>query len=413
MNIRKLACDLLLKWEDSSWFASDLLEDCGQKHQLAAQDRSLLHEMVYGVLRWRPWLDQCIARCLTNPNQRLDMCVQILLRLGVYQMDMLDRIPDYAAIDQTVAVLRDRTKRGFVNAVLRRWGRESKDKKKPLPQEGFSLWVQEHFAQEFPDQDLTSLWQAMQSKPVMYARWNPGKGSQDDLEKCWQDECVAGTLMNPELGLYSLTSIEGLTQWPSFQQGLFVIQDVHAARVVAHMDVEADHQVLDACAAPGGKTFQITSYVRDASQVVALDLKKKRLERLSEAAKRLGFPAVRTVCADASSWMTEERFDRILLDAPCSNLGVLNRRLDVRYRFSKKQQEALIATQRKLLLSMIDLLKPGGRLVYSTCTLARLENQDQVTWLLEHYPGATCLEAHLHLPGDGLGDGGYVAVVQV
>ncbi|OED34553.1 16S rRNA (cytosine(967)-C(5))-methyltransferase [PVC group bacterium (ex Bugula neritina AB1)] len=412
MNTRALALDLLEKWEKTDQFLAQILDSCCKQKKLNEKDRAFLQELVYGVLRWRPWLDSVIKKSVKDPQKKMSSLIKNVLRLGIYQMVFLEKVPIYASINETLNLLRCRVKRGFVNAVLRNYDRSVGEYKLPSSEEGIPAKIKDYLSRECPKVDLTPVWESIQKKPLIYARWNPLTGTRDVLEAIWQQENRKYQCVNESQGIYHLEKIEtNVETWPSFQKGLFTIQDVYASSVVSHLDVKEHHKVLDACAAPGGKSFQIATYLKNADQLVALDVSKKRLDNLKKAALRLKVDNIKLVEGDAKKHVFLEKFDRILLDVPCSNLGVLNRRLDVRFRFSQKQQNSLIGIQREILENMSSFVKQDGIMVYSTCTLSRKENQDQVRAFLKKNPNFFCSYQALNIPGHEKGDGGYVAIL--
>lgn len=404
--IRKEALHILILWDKSPAFISEVLNSFLKKRTLSAQDRALLQEIIYGVIRWRTLLDLWILKLTKRGPKSIQKPLLYALRIGLYQLHFLQRIPDHAAINTTVDLISSKKQRGFVNAVLRRFQRESFPE--PKPEEGLPGWIREHFKKEFSKGEAQEIFEYCQSIPKTFARLNTFKGTQEDLLQAWDKEGVEYQVCEDHPDSFELASVAGITRWDSFKQGLFTIQDRYSASVVQHLHIQKDHTVLDVCAAPGGKAIQMGALLNSLTQLTALDLSEKRLEIMRENMYRLGAEEIELVCEDACKWTTDKRFDRILLDAPCSNLGVLARRVDARHRLKPSDIAALVQQQRELLTAMIPLLKPGGQVLYSTCTLSKKENEENIAWFLEENESFQRGKSSCHIPGQG-GDGGFWA----
>jgi 16S rRNA (cytosine967-C5)-methyltransferase len=383
----------------------------------------LCQELVYGVVRWQATLDWLIARKTDGRPQK--PLLQNLLRLGLYQIFWLDRIPPHAAVNETVALARSggaAGQTGFINAVLRGYTRESshtrgllEDLKREQPHLGWSHpeWLVERWRKRWGDQKAAALMEWNNQPARTFARVNRLKTEAAALLERWGAEGmefqpVSGKdWLEPnqafELGAH--TTLAGL---PSFQEGLFYVQDPSTLLAVREMDPQQGETVLDYCAAPGGKLCFAAELMRNQGRLVAHDLSAGRLKLVAENCTRLGVACAEIVPAGGTSFQPEA-FDRVLVDAPCSNTGVMRRRVDLRWRVRPDEVTRLVAGQHDLLDRAANLLRPGGVLVYSTCSLEPEENESLVRQFLEAKPSFTLERERTLLPFvDGV-DGAYVA----
>jgi len=375
-NVRELAARVLLEAESRKKFVDEVLE-AHRTAGLSRRDRALLTTLVYGVTRWRRPLDWLIDRCA----QRVQPEIRQHLRLALFQMRYLSRIPRHAAVNEAVELAKGVSRRaaGFVNAVLRK----AADLELP-DHAGIRTshpdWLLDRWRKRFPKGQLDAILEADNAVLPVTARVNRLKveGSLDVLE------------------------IEGdPAAHPGFAEGHFTVQDETSMKVAPLLAPQPEERVLDLCAAPGGKTTHLAELMGGQGRVVAVDL-PGRIGIVAESAARLGLTNVECVAGDGNSIAFRELFDAILLDAPCSNTGVLSRRPDVRWRLREADIAGAVRIQRSLLANAARLLKPGGRLVYSTCSLEPEENRVDL-------PGFRVSKEELALPTDRR-SGGYLAL---
>jgi 16S rRNA (cytosine967-C5)-methyltransferase len=399
---------------------------------LAPADRALVQELACGVVRWQLPLDWLIARKTEGRTQKGTL--QILLRLGLYQAFWLDRIPDHAAVNESVQLARDLgfgAQSGFINAVLRGCLRERDairqelaDLRTRTPYVGYShpQWLWDRWAKRLAPDQLRALLEWNNTPAPVYARVNSLLASPDQLAARFQEEGV--TFSRPAFSwvpagtVFALQHPPTLAGLPSFQQGLFYIQDPSTLLAVHELDPQPGERILDRCAAPGGKTTYLAQLMRNQGVVVAEDEDPRRLDLVQQNCQRLGVSCVRfgggpgsaaEQAAEVQAGESASLFDRILVDAPCSNTGVMRRRVDLRWRVQLAEIGRLRAVQLKLLERARLRLKPGGVLVYSTCSLEPEENQEVVRRFLEETPGCHLeRERELTPYADGV-DGAFVA----
>ncbi len=386
---------------------------------LEPRDRHLCQELVYGVVRWQGTLDYLLAR-KTDSRPQKPMLLGIL-RLGLYQLFWLDRIPNHAAVAETVELAKHcgfGAQAGFVNAVLRGCLREREDIVKLLadlrttqPHLGYShpewLW-QKWEARLGREPALQLLAWNNQPAPV-FARVNTLRTEPAALLEQWRDEGVEYDFTRrpwlPDNLVFELKKHPPLAGLKSFAQGKFYVQDPSTLLAVELLGPGPADTVLDLCAAPGGKLTYLAQKMRNEGCLAGFDPDPVRTGLLRENLQRLGAKA-EILSRDQ---LAGAKFNRILVDAPCSNTGVMRRRIDLRWRLQPREIERLVAGQAVLLREAADLLAPGGHLVYSTCSLEPEENSLQVRAFLAEHPQFKLESEQELLPFKDLTDGAYAA----
>ena len=422
-------------------YTEDLLETALAAAQLPPADRALCHELVCGVVRWELALDRLIAR-KTDPARQQRPALQNLLRLGLYQIFWLDRIPPHAAVHETVELAKRSGyagQAGFINAVLRAYLREADEIRKILadmkvsqPALGWSHpeWLVERWRRQFGDERMRELLAWNNTPPKTYARINAlkfqtalntvgdslmqGRRMRDagDLPARWREENVEYDFITRDWTgenlVFELKSHPPLHRLGSFRDGWFYVQDPSTLLAPVVLDPQPGDAVLDLCAAPGGKTTFLAQLMGNTGKITASDLDSQRLKLVADNCARLGVTCAE-LCDSRSAGVAERRFNRILVDAPCSNTGVLRRRVDLRWRIHASEIERLHRTQVELLQEAAGRLQPGGVLVYSTCSLEPEENAGVVKEFLDAHPAFHLETERQLLPfADGT-DGAYVA----
>jgi 16S rRNA (cytosine967-C5)-methyltransferase len=372
-NVRALAARVLQ--ESEKRFVDEALE-AHRTAALSRRDRALLTSLVYGVARWRRELDWLVDRCA----QRVHPEIRQHLRIALFQIRHMDKIPRHAAVNEAVELAKATSPKsaGFVNAVLRK----AADLELPEAlgvRTSHPDWLIARWRRQFTPSQLAAILEADNAILPVSVRPNPLRpGGAIELEG------------DPAAD-------------PRFQGGGFTVQDETAMKVAPLLDPQPGERVLDLCAAPGGKATHLAELMKGQGQVVAVDL-PDRIGRVQESARRLGLRNVACVGGDGTGVAFRCLFDAILVDAPCSNTGVLARRPDARWRLKERDIAGAAHLQRRLLTSAAGLLKPGGRLVYSTCSLEAEENRVDL-------PGFRVIEEELTLPTARFG-GGYRALAK-
>ena len=420
-NPRQIAARVLSQRLTSGEFTENLLETALTTARLSPADRGLCHELVCGVVRWQATLDQLIAR-KTSPGREPRPALVNLLRLGLYQIFWLDRIPPHAAVHETVEQAKRSgyvSQSGFINAILRAYLREFDEVKKILtdmkvsqPALGWSHpeWLVERWRKQFGEENTRRLLEWNNTPPKTFARVNTLKTDAAKLIERWREENVQFDFcMRDWTGenlAFELKSHPPLNSLGSFRAGAFYLQDPSTLLAPALLGAQPGETILDLCAAPGGKTTLIAQQMNNAGKIVAHDTFADRLKQIRENCARLD-----VTCAEVTATFNFQpaTFDRVLVDAPCSNTGVMRRRVDLRWLIQPTEIERLRATQLALLKQAATVLKPGGIMVYSTCSLEPGENFEVVKSFLAENPGFKLETERQLLPfADGV-DGAYVA----
>jgi 16S rRNA (cytosine967-C5)-methyltransferase len=402
---RRAAFDILIRVEKERSYADILLDRELSTGTMGNADRRLLTELVYGVLRRMGYLDHVIGHFASKPLDRLDPPVRVLLRLGLYQFMVLDRIPVSAAVNETVKIAREVVPRaaGFINAILRR-ASETGDKigypdRERQPAHHLSvrhshpLWLTEMWLEQLGLEEAEALATVMSEIPPVTIRANALRISRDALLASLRESgfTAAPTPYSPA-GI-TLATGQPPRLLPGHGEGLFSIQDESSQLAALLLAPQPGETVLDLCAAPGGKATFLAELMGDTGRVLACDIRQQRVRLIDESASRLGITSVVTRTVDALKPLDQLRqelpggmADRILLDAPCSGLGTLRRNPEGQWWKNRDTIRLMAVNQLTMLKQAAELLKPGGVLLYSTCTTTLSENEEVVERFLASNP---------------------------
>jgi 16S rRNA (cytosine967-C5)-methyltransferase len=412
VNARELALDLLTHWPKSRLLADELLERALARSSLGRSDRAFATELFYGCLRRKLSLEFLFAQLATKPPRPV---VANALKLGLYQLFFLGT-PAHAAVNETVALVSahaGEAETRFANAILRRAERDrdallemlgAARQTRPWVYYSHPEWLWERWAARLGREQAAALCEWNNLPPPIYLRINTLKASTKPAD-------IAAERANHPLS-WRVTDTAGLFQAKSFANGEFYVQDPSTLAAVDTLDPQPGDSVLDMCAAPGGKTTYIAQKMHNRGRIIAADSTNSRLALVGENCRRLGVDIVATLACEGTRLdrcLRGEEFDRVLVDAPCSNTGVLRRRADLRWRMEAAEIARLAALQARLLASAAKFTKPNGVLVYSTCSLEPEENERVVETFQATNPHFA-IEASYSLfpPRDGV-DGAFVA----
>jgi 16S rRNA (cytosine967-C5)-methyltransferase len=397
-NVRETAMDLLTAIEKNQSYSNLLLNKTIEKNELSAKDVGLLTELTYGTLQRQMALDFFLKPFIKN-SKKLENWIIHLLRLTLYQMVYLDRIPDRAAIYEAVEIAKKRGHKGIaslVNGVLRSIQREGLPSLNEVtnPIERLSIetshpeWLVNRWVSQFGYDKTKEMCEINLTAPLQTARVN--------LTRISRDECIAfleedgfqieKSPIIPE----AIRSLRGnLATSQAYKNGMLTIQDESSMLASYALGAKENEFVLDACAAPGGKSTHIAEKMDNSGEVISIDIHEHKVKLINDNARRLGLDNIKTIAMDSrllGEQFKEESFDRVLLDAPCSGLGVMRRKPDMKYTKTEQDVERLSTIQQNLLKSVAPLLKKGGILVYSTCTVNKEENEITVKTFLQENP---------------------------
>ena len=392
------------------------------------KDRAFAQDLVYGVLRWRWTLEALVQRLLSKPLKARDFDLQCLLSIALYQL-LHSREPDYGVVDgavRTCSVLQKKWASGLVNGVLRNFLRQREAFLSDLESDEIALyshpqWLIEQIKSDWP-QHWQRILQANNQRPPMSLRVNiqriPLKGYAEQLAQ-------AGIASHVIDGLDSGLMLEkpvDVSKLPGFAEGLVSVQDAAAQHAAGFLNLRPGQRVLDACAAPGGKTAHLIETEPGLAEVVAVDISADRLKLVEQNLKRLDLAATlrQGDAALPNTWHDGAPFDRILLDVPCSATGVIRRHPDIKSLRRPEDIAALVEIQGNIIEAIWPLLKKGGELLYATCSILKRENQQQIADFVQrnddarHLPIEDCRGEAMDygcqfLPGDSDMDGFYFA----
>jgi 16S rRNA (cytosine967-C5)-methyltransferase len=367
---------------------------------LSRRDRNLCNALVYGTLRTRSSLDWVIARCSSRAIEKTDPYALNILRIALYQIVHMDRIPVSAAVNTAVDISKKTTDKrisGFVNAVLRKASRDHASIVFPSGDKSPSLflavtysipeWLVRRWITRYSAEKTEMLCRTISTIPLITVRTNTLKSNRTDLFKQLEPRVKNISLTRlSDQGISFVSPDDPVHEMESFKAGWFQIQDEAAQLVTRLLDPQPGETVMDACAGLGGKTGHIAQLMRNTGRILAADTDRFRLDQMSNALERLGVTMATSRLLDLSVCSIREAggyFDRILLDAPCTGLGVLRRNPDARWTKTLKDITRLAAGQKKLLNNVANLVKPGGTLLYTVCSCEPEENEGVVLPFLE------------------------------
>lgn len=382
---------------------------------------AFVRELVYGVLERKLGLDYILRQLLANPRMRLKPADRTLLRMGLYQLIYMDSVPEYAAVDGCVrlAKLFCKGRDGFINGVLRGYLKRKDTLKKPQESDGetaylsaaysYAPWIIELWLSQYGRETTEKLLEAGNERPGLTIRTNALKTSPEELAATLQAEgfhAEKGSEAKEALRVSGGQLLSG----ELYRQGYFSVQDESSMLAVDALDPQPGETVADVCAAPGGKSLFCAERMKNRGTVHSRDIYGTKLSLIRSEAERLGIDIVLT--KEFNGEHTDEELvgkaDRVLVDAPCSGLGVIRRKPEIKYKEKEAGQEALPEKQLRILRASSEYVKPGGVLVYSTCTINRLENEDVTSQFLQEHPQFSLERQRQIFPFEGELDGFFI-----
>ena len=403
LNLRELALEILLEVEKTGAYPNVLLKQTLDKFiYMEKQERAFLTRLVEGSVERKLTLEYYINSVSKTPVNKMKPVIRCIMRMAAYQIFYMDGVPDSAACNEAVKLAQKKgfhTLKGFVNGVLRNLSRQKDiiempdDKKEPVRalsvQYSVPEWLMEKIITDYGIHNAQNMFASLyENMGATSIRVNNSKISTEECAELLRKEGVhveKGAYVENALEISGYNSLQFLR---SFQEGYFQVQDVSSMLVGLAADPKEGDVVIDVCAAPGGKSIHVADLMNGTGQVEARDLTDYKVGLIAENIVRCGFSNIHAKKADALilDRDSHETADVVIADLPCSGLGVLKKKSDIKYRMSQSQIDELAELQKKILENAVTYVKKGGTLIYSTCTIAKEENDLQVDWILENLP---------------------------
>ena len=417
-NSRYVAAGIIARWYESGDFPDRMMTE-------VKDDRAFIMELVYGVVRRKLTLEYILQKFV---NRRPEDFILAAMQIGVYQLCFMDHVEEFAAINESVGAVKESRHKdalrasGMVNAVLRNVQEEKEAILKNLARQSDEIRTSHpeqlvcRWQKQYGERDTRQLCEWNNVPPETILRVESTKVTPSNFMKELELAGINATL-HPYKCLETFVTLPRgvpVPKVPGYLEGWFTVQDPATSASVELLDPEPGESVLDACASPGGKTTMIAGMMEGEGELVAMDVHADRLDILLDTVKRTGWDFIEIVKGDATKGFPniEKKFDAVLVDVPCMNTGVLRRRADARWRFTRDRIEMLKKTQWQILTAMSKCVKPGGRIVYSTCSLEPEENEELVgRWVREHNHFRLAKAKRLFPPKSGT-DGAYAALLR-
>ena len=414
IGVRGIAVKILSRFERSDAYLEKLLDNEIRNNNFNQMDRGLLTELVNGVIRWKWKLDWVLTGFYQGDYLKCLNIVKNALRVGLYQILFLEKIPVHAAVNESVEIVKkiqgDKTA-GLVNAVLRNVARNIENVRFPEKAEDLQYylsvvyshprWMVKRWLERFGEQEAEALLSANNRRPFIPIRVNTLKATQENILQYLNEKGISYfvsrfiptsiILKSPRLDIRTLEI---------FQDGWITIQDTSASLAAKLANPQPGQKVLDMCAAPGGKSFLLAELMKNEGEVIALDKYSAKMRFIEDGAKRLGLDIIKATTADAETIELGEEFDVVVADVPCSGLGTISKKPDIKWKREREDLPVLQSIQRKILLNAVHHVKPGGAILYSTCTTEPEENIENIKWLLDIFPNFELDPAEKYIPAE-------------
>lgn len=419
VNARKIALEALLRVEDDNAYSNIVLNELFCKYNPEIHNRALAAAVFYGVLDTKITLDYIIKKLTLKPVSKIKPVTRTALRIGLYQLIFTDNIPQSAAVNESVKLVknsREAFNTGFVNAVLRNYLRNPV--KLPDDNSVFALsvryscpeWI---IAELIADYDINTVIRYLEQSlaaPPLILRVNTLKNSAQQLSKVMSDLQKENVILNETALLITNGGINFETFTP-YKNGLFFVQDLSSQKCAEAVMPKPGERILDMCAAPGGKSFSMAMLMNNTGEIVSCDIHEHRVKLIGNGAERLGINIIKALPCDAALFNENlGLFDAVLCDVPCSGLGIIRRKPDIKYKkeinFSKLEY-----IQSEILSNAASYLKPNGRIIYSTCTVRKNENEKIVENFINKNNMFKLQSSVTYMPELNGGDGFYIAVI--
>ena len=416
VNERALVLEMLLAVNEEGQYSHLVLRDVLDKYQyLGKQERAFLTRLMEGTLERQLTLDYVIDQFSKTRVKKMKPLIRNLMRMSVYQIMYMDSVPDSAVCNEAVKLARKRGfsgLSGFVNGVLRSVARGWREVRFPNLSVTYSMpeWIVDIWTENYGEEKTRQILEGLTAENRLTIRTNLSAVTPEELVNKLKSEGVTVHAV-PELPYaFEISGLDYLAGLKSFKEGLFYVQDVSSMLVAETAAPKKNDYVIDVCAAPGGKSTHMAELLQGSGMVEARDLTEMKVELIRENISRMGFENIRAVQQDATCFDadSEEKADVLIADLPCSGLGVLAKKTDLKYKMNPETETEVAALQREILNAVCRYVKPEGTLMYSTCTISRTENEENAGWFAEKHPEFDLEWEKQIFPSD-ITDGFYIA----
>lgn len=397
-NARKIATEVVSQVFNNKAYSNIVLGLELNNSDLSEVDKALVTEIVYGTIKYKYSIDKIIQNFTGKNFNKLESFVLNILRISIYQIKYLDKIPDFAAVNEAVNLTKKNVSVGaskLVNGVLRNYLRNldkqyynDNEIEKLAFHYSFPHWLIKHFISHYGRDNAENILKGLNERPAITLRVNSLKGDYEEvfeaLEKNKYD-IMEGYVCPEAIRIVNGRSIEAN---PLFKDGYVTVQDESAMLVAPSMDIEENMTVLDLCSAPGGKTTHISEIMNNTGKVLAFDIHENKLSLILSNVQRLGIKNINCSTLDATIYNSEleDRGDRVLIDVPCSGLGIIRKKPEIKYTKTSKELKEIVKIQKEIMKNAAKYVKKDGVILYSTCTLNKEENENNIQWFLKNHP---------------------------
>ena len=404
--VREVALKTLYKIDKEEAYSNIALDEMIKENRNKLKDRDIgfISEIVYGVTSWKLTIDEIIKQYSNIKLKKISPWILNILRMGIYQIVFLDKVPKSAAVNESVNLANrygHKGSRNFVNAILRKVDKKDYEAffeiENPIERlsktTSMPVWIINELLKEKNIEEVEQICKASNIRPKVTIRINTLKNNKEELENLLRKRNITAKEGRFEDFLV-LEKAKNIEKLDLFKQGYFTIQDEGAGLIAKVLNPKAGEWILDACSSPGGKTTYMAELMKNKGEIIAWDLHPHRVKLVEENAKRLGIDMITVQCQDATIYKEEykEKFDKILLDVPCLGMGVLKRKPDIKWKRKKEDMTDIIKIQESILETCSKYLKPQGQIVYSTCSIIREENDCIIEKFLQKNKNFECAE---------------------
>lgn len=423
-NPRELGYEAINNVINQGGYSNIAINKILRKNDLDNKNRGFFTELVYGTIENKLYLDYVIQKYSNQKISELSKEVLIILEMGIYQIREMNSVTDFAAVDESVKLCKAIYPKGsgFVNAILRNILRDPKafdvNIKDNLERISVEYSVSKDIAnlmiEQYGNDDTEDIMYGFSQKPQLYIRANSLKTNAQELKALLEEDGVGVELVPENEDALAVKNLKNIENNQYYKNGYFTVQDISSMKCVRELDPKEGDYILDICACPGGKTTYAAEMMNNKGNIDAMDISENKLELVKNTCRRLGIEIVKTQGNDATKYNEDmaDKYDKVLVDAPCSGLGIIRRKPEIRYK-TEKDITSIYGVQEKILRNAAKYLKAGGTLLYSTCTINKYENQKITDEFLGRNKNFKKVQEDIMmLPGDGDVDGFYICKME-